>query len=136
MRSSDIVPEDYFDCLAIAVGTPRSVAPLSVQELHLFSYLACLLALFEGRPVADWGYRFALTSKGYPFSAEFEAARQALVDARLRYCARGSSCLRRRGPESGRPLLFCRAETVAAGLYRLRTGSTGWLDPIRRDGEA
>jgi hypothetical protein len=56
---------------------------LSVQELHLFAYLACLLALFEGRPLADWGYRFALTSQGYPFSAEFEAVRQTLVNARL-----------------------------------------------------
>lgn len=79
MHEIDFTPEAYFDCLALLSNAPASVRPLSSRELHLFSYLACLLALFEGEPIADWGYEFALTSRGYPHSADFEAAREALV---------------------------------------------------------
>lgn len=71
--------EAYFDCLSIAVGVPSSVAPVSTRELHLLGYLARLLALFEGEPLADWGYAFALTSRGYPHSAAFEIARLELA---------------------------------------------------------
>lgn len=81
MDEFDFTPEAYFDCLAVLSNAPASVTPLSSRELHLFAYLACLLALFEGEPIADWGYEFALTSLGYPHSADFEAARGALVDA-------------------------------------------------------
>ena len=76
--------EAYFDCLSIAVGVPSSVAPVSTRELHLLGYLARLLALFEGEPLADWGYSFALTSRGYPHSAAFEVARIELAgDGRI-----------------------------------------------------
>ncbi|KQZ73829.1 hypothetical protein ASE06_15985 [Sphingopyxis sp. Root214] len=71
--------EAYFDCLSIAAGVPSSVAPASTRELHLLGYLARLLALFEGEPLADWGYAFALTSRGFPHSAAFEIARIELA---------------------------------------------------------
>jgi hypothetical protein len=80
MSEARFAPEAYFDCLSIIIGAPSSVAPLTARELHLFAYLACLLALFEGKPIADWGYQFALTSRGFPHSAEFENARLTLVD--------------------------------------------------------
>lgn len=76
--SLDISPDAYFDCLAIVCQAPRSVLPLTIVELHLFSYLGCILALFRGRPIADWGYRYGVTSEGFPFSGEFEHARKIL----------------------------------------------------------
>ena len=76
--------EAYFDCLSIAAEVPSSVAPISTRELHLLGYLARLLALFEGEPLADWAYTFALTSRGYPHSAAFEVARLELIgDGRI-----------------------------------------------------
>ncbi len=72
--------EAYFDCLSVAVAVPISVAPVSTRELHILGYLACLLAVFEGEPIADWGYHFALTSRGYPHSAAFETARATLAE--------------------------------------------------------
>ena len=44
----------------------------------MFAYLACLLSLYRGQPVADWGYGFAGTRDGSPFSPELESAVRAL----------------------------------------------------------
>jgi hypothetical protein len=75
---SEFVPEAYLDALAIINEAPDSVTPISVTELHLFCYLACVVALFRGNPISDWGYSFAITSEGFPFSADLEKARQHL----------------------------------------------------------
>lgn len=74
----EIVPEAYCDALIILNDTPKSLLPMSVIEMHLFSYLGCILALFQGEPVGDWGYSYAVTEQGFPFSAEFEEARKVL----------------------------------------------------------
>ncbi|MQB35122.1 hypothetical protein DXT93_32105 [Agrobacterium rhizogenes] len=57
---------------------PASVLPMSVNEMHLFAYLACIFALFKGEPVGEWGYPFAITTEGFPFSAQLDAAREVL----------------------------------------------------------
>lgn len=64
---------------------PASITPMTVIEAHLFAYLGCILGLFRGQAIRDWGYAFAVTSEGFPFSVQFEAARsiavaQGLVD--------------------------------------------------------
>lgn len=81
--ANEISPEAYGDCLAILSTAPKAVTPVSVIEIHLFAYLACILALFGGQPVADWGYRFALTKEGFPFSAKLEEARKTLIQRGL-----------------------------------------------------
>lgn len=80
MAGSHLTMEAYFDCLSIVSGVPKSVSPLSTRELHLLGYLACLLGLFEGEPLAEWGYSFALTSRGYPHSAAFETGLELLCE--------------------------------------------------------
>lgn len=79
----DIVPEAYVDNIVILNDVPISVAPVSVHSLHLYAYLGCVLALFNGQPVAEWGYPFAITSEGFPFSAELDQARANLVSRGL-----------------------------------------------------
>lgn len=74
----EITPEAYCDALLILNDSPKSLLPMSVTEMHLFSYLGCILALFQGEPVGDWGYSYAVTEQGFPFSAEFEEARKVL----------------------------------------------------------
>lgn len=75
---TDLVPEAYVDGLVIMNDAPASVLPMSINEMHLYSYLGCILGLFKGKPVADWGYPYAITSEGFPWSAEFDQAREAL----------------------------------------------------------
>lgn len=77
--TSEISPEAYFDALAVLAEAPSSTLPMSVVEMHLLAYLACLLSLYRGRPISDWGYSFAITEEGFPFSADLEAAREAAV---------------------------------------------------------
>jgi len=77
--STDIVPEAYFDAVTIMADAPVSVMPMTVIEAHLYAYLACILGLFRGRAVSDWGYPFAVTSEGFPYSVQFEKARSMIV---------------------------------------------------------
>ena len=48
---------------------PSSLAPISVSEMHLYAYLANLVALNNGVPVSDWGYAFSLTTESAPAAA-------------------------------------------------------------------
>jgi hypothetical protein len=50
-----------------------------VGEVHVFAYLACLMSLYRRQPVSDWGYGFAGTRDGSPFSPEIEEAIRALA---------------------------------------------------------
>ena len=63
-----------FDLLFIAEELSLKLGTATVGEIHLFSYLGCLLSLFEGQPVADWGYSFAGLESGSPFSPELQEA--------------------------------------------------------------
>lgn len=46
----------------------------TVAEFQLFSYLACLLSLYRREPASEWGYTFAGTKQGAPFSVEIATA--------------------------------------------------------------
>ena len=59
--------------------TPSSLAPISIAEMHLYAYLANLIALNRGVPVAEWGYGFSVTAEGFPFAHDLEAARANLI---------------------------------------------------------
>lgn len=96
MAVTDLIPEAYVDALVIMNDAPSSVLPMSVNEMHLYSYLGCILALFKGKPVADWGYSYAITSEGFPWSAEFNLARETL-------CATGLIQVDDRGQMMPRP---------------------------------
>lgn len=78
-----ISPEAYCDAVCILNDAPQSIKPMSIIEMHLFSYLGCVLALFEGYPLGDLGYEYAVTSDGFPFSVELEEARKNLVNRSL-----------------------------------------------------
>jgi hypothetical protein len=75
----EIVPEAYFDAVTIVGDAPASTLPMTVIEAHLYAYLGCVLGLFQGQAVGDWGYPFAVTSEGFPFSVQFDDALSTLV---------------------------------------------------------
>lgn len=81
--TEDTSPQAYFDVLAILGGAPASILPMSVVELHLYGYLGRVLALFRGSPVSEWGYHFSVTSEGFPFSVELDAARKIAISQGL-----------------------------------------------------
>lgn len=70
----------YYDALAVVSKLNRAFGKAAISEVHLFAYLACLLALYRGKPVADWGYSFVATETGAPFSPEIESAVDVLFD--------------------------------------------------------
>jgi hypothetical protein len=67
-------PSAYFDALSLGQRMSDLVEGFSRPELHLFSYAACLLSLYEGQPAADWGYEFVSAENGLPFSKEIDVA--------------------------------------------------------------
>ncbi|MBV8276889.1 MAG: hypothetical protein JO170_16750 [Verrucomicrobia bacterium] len=71
-------PFATFDCLYFGSWLQQQISGFSAAELHLLSYLACLLGLYRAQPQTDWGYAFVGTELGAPFSAEIEAALQSL----------------------------------------------------------
>lgn len=111
---TDIVPEAYFDALAIIGDAPASTMPMTVIETHLYAYLGCILGLFKGQAIGDWGYPFAVTSEGFPFSVQFENARSMVV-------ARGLA------DEDGEGMLTTRHDEMSAEIASLLTFGS-WSD--------
>lgn len=107
-RTTDIVPEAYFDAVAILADAPASVVPMTVIELHLYAYLGCILGLFRGHAVGDWGHPFAVTSEGFPFSAQLETARSFAITKGLIV-------------EDGRGMMTARRQEISAELDKLLT---------------
>lgn len=117
--STDIIPDAYFDAVAIMADAPASILPMTVIEVHLYAYLGCILGLFKGQAVGDWGYPFAVTSEGFPFSVQLENARSVVV-------ARGLV------DEDGEGMMAARRDELVAEIASLLTlGSWGdrrlWL---------
>jgi hypothetical protein len=69
-----IDPSASFDALEILATVGERSGPLAEAEIHLFAYLSCLLSIFEGAPVSLWGYEFASTGSGSPYSEELSRA--------------------------------------------------------------
>lgn len=72
-------PDATYDCLFVAHRLQTQIGTFTAPEIHLFSYLACLLWLYRERPVTDWGYPFVGTEFGAPFSQEIDAAVKELL---------------------------------------------------------
>jgi len=72
-------PYATYDCLGVSRRLEPQLGPIAPSEIHLFSYLSCLLALYKGRPASDWGYSFVATPTGTPFSYELDQALAQLL---------------------------------------------------------
>lgn len=74
-------PEAFFDAAVIIRQLQNALQGVSGLEIQRAAYLACLLALYEGQPVADWGHRFARTEFGTPYSAGINDAVSTLLSS-------------------------------------------------------
>lgn len=63
-----------YDVLALLNHLIPSVGGADEAELHVFSYLACLLSVYAGHPASDWGYDFIASPAGAPFAEELDGA--------------------------------------------------------------
>lgn len=96
-----MVPEAFFDCLQIAADLDEPLGGASRMDFQRIAFLSCLLSIYQAKPVSDWGYRFANTGAGTPFSDELNDA--------VGYLLNGGQLLESNGrirvSESGRAML-------------------------------
>ena len=66
--------EAAFDCLTITSQLEQIDLQPTRGEIHLLAYLASLLSLYarRGEGASDWGYSFAATPSGAPFSESLQ----------------------------------------------------------------
>jgi hypothetical protein len=57
-----------YDALFVTDALSRFADGAAAVELHLFSYLACLIAVYDGRGSQEWQYPFVSTPAGAPFA--------------------------------------------------------------------
>lgn len=62
-------PDAIFDSLYIVSQVSAQYDGISLSELNFLSYLSCLLSLYKGNAVSDWGYSFLKSDQGVPVSA-------------------------------------------------------------------
>ena len=68
-----------FDILVVADNLDAVGEGVSVPELHVFTYLACILSIYDGRSPDWWSYDFAGTKVGAPYSVTVAEANELLV---------------------------------------------------------
>lgn len=96
-------PEAHFDCLHIAAELDAPLGGVTRLEIQRIAFLSCLLSIYTAHPVSDWGYKFANTGTGLPFSnhlvgaGDFLIATAALRDNgdRLQITSHGKNLLAR-----------------------------------------
>ena len=73
------VSQATYDCLYIGKKLQEKVGDFSEGEIQLFAYLSCLLALYDGKNVASWGYFFIKNENGSPFSKDVSVSLKRLT---------------------------------------------------------
>jgi len=76
-------PEAFFDAVTIIRRVAPELGGVSRFEVQRVAYLACLLGLYDGKPLAEWGYLFIRSEFGAPFSADLNGALEWLATRSL-----------------------------------------------------
>lgn len=61
-----------FDALSIVRRLEGALDGVTSSEVHLISYVACLLSIYRRFAASEWGYGFIRSQWGAPFSADLE----------------------------------------------------------------
>jgi len=86
MRTS---PEAFFDAATIINRLAPELGGVSKFEIQRVASLACLLALYDGNPLAEWGYLLIRSDFGAPFGADLNAALELLVSRSMMTLSEG-----------------------------------------------
>lgn len=74
-----MAPEAFFDSLKIASELSAPLNGVTRSDFQRITFLSCLLSIYQAKPVSDWGYRFANTGSGTPFSDQLSDALSRLL---------------------------------------------------------
>jgi hypothetical protein len=80
---SQASPAASFDALFVASEVSGEKEEVTLSGLQVFIYLACLLGLYDKKPVASWGYKFLSTPASSPWSMELYNAVEWLKSRHL-----------------------------------------------------
>jgi hypothetical protein len=70
----DYSPEALFDTLYLGNNLVDELGDVASSEIHLFSYLSCLISLYDSNPISFWGYKFIKNEFGSPYCHEINEA--------------------------------------------------------------
>lgn len=70
--------EAIFDILFIGKKLESKMEDFSLSEINFFSYLSCLLSLYDGKTIDQWNYNFIKSKLGSPFSSDLNIASDTL----------------------------------------------------------
>jgi hypothetical protein len=68
-----------FDVLVITENVSRTIGNVTQPEVYVLSYLACLIALYDGRSPEWWEYSFTATAVGAPYANALRDACELLI---------------------------------------------------------
>lgn len=69
----------FYDTLSVVSHLEHQLKDVSVVEAQQFTYLACLLWIYQGEGASGWGYRYITNEYGAPFSNEIKVQFENLV---------------------------------------------------------
>jgi len=70
--------ESIFDTMYIGKNIGDKFEDFSHPDLQFFSYLSCLLSIYDGNPLSFWEYSFVNTPLGSPYSVNVNEALNSL----------------------------------------------------------
>lgn len=68
-----------YDILSLTVKLEKSLGDVSESEIQMFSYLACILSIFDGNSANNWGYSFIKNELGSPYSEALSSSIDTLI---------------------------------------------------------
>lgn len=71
--TAEVKPEAFYDSLSIAHKLDDFLDAFQLEEIHLFSYFASILFLYDGKTPADWNYQYIIFN-GYPHADDLALA--------------------------------------------------------------
>ncbi|AGC75975.1 hypothetical protein LX97_00653 [Nonlabens dokdonensis] len=69
-----INPYTTYDVISLVEKLQKLLGDVAEQEIQLFSYLACLLSLYDGKTLTYWNYHFIKNDIGAPYSVQINEA--------------------------------------------------------------
>ena len=69
----------FLDALYITQKLSKRYGDVAFSEVHLFGYLGCLLALYDGQGANFWDYIFVTGNSRAPYARELEDAMESLM---------------------------------------------------------
>ena len=71
--------ESVYDSLFILDAIGYSARGATRGEVQVLSYLGCLMSVYDGQSVEQWGYSFTATRAGAPYAEEIAASLDQLI---------------------------------------------------------